>query len=246
MTTETKKRDLKSKLLDRLHDPLQLRIVVFAGLLGCWYFLGYSPMTKQIDNTTKMLELDRKRLALAVEVDQLRNEAAVFADRLPPRSDPNEFLQYILGGVRKGALKLVSLAPEKSKEAGPYEVATVKLELEGKYKDVDALLYWVENDTRMLRIDTIKLDPDTRDPTSLRLQIAVVGLMGAEAADKAASKGEPNAKPSNKSRNAAGETTRNATPASPKDKPSSTTRTPPRAGSEPSKPTPSASTTKHD
>jgi Tfp pilus assembly protein PilO len=180
-----KKHDFKTGLIERLHEPIQLRMAVCVALLALWYFLGYNPMKERIAATTLMLERDRKRLALATEIESLRGEAAEFADRLPPRSDPNEFLQYVLGGVRAGPLKLIRLNPEKPKEAGPYEVATVKIELEGKYKDIEALLQWVENDKRLLRIDSVKIEPDSRDADLLKIQLSVLGLMGIEETIKA-------------------------------------------------------------
>jgi Tfp pilus assembly protein PilO len=155
-------------------------------LLAAWYSIGYTPMRDRIAATTAQLDRDRKRLALATEVEALRGEAAEFADRLPPRSDPNEFLQYILAGVRSGPLKLVSLIPEKPKDAGPYQVASVRVELEGKYKDVDALLRWVENDKRLLRVDNLKVDPDTKEPDALKVSLSILGLMGIEEAVKPA------------------------------------------------------------
>jgi Tfp pilus assembly protein PilO len=184
MDNPKKKPDLKARLVERMHDPFQLRAVVCVTLLAAWYFLGFTPMSERIAATTFKLERDRKRLALATEVEALRGEAAEFDDRLPPRSDPNEFLQYVLGGVRSGPLKLVSLNPEKPKDAGPFEVASVRVELEGKYKDVEAFLRWVENDKRLLRVDSLSLDPDLREPDSLRVQLSVLGLMGVEAVAK--------------------------------------------------------------
>jgi Tfp pilus assembly protein PilO len=189
-TPAKKKPDLKAKLIERMHDPLQLRAVLCVGLLVAWYALGYMPMRDRIALTTSKLERDRKRLALATEVEALRGQAAEFADRVPPRSDPNEFLQYVLAGVRSGPLKLVSLSPEKPKDAGPYQVASVRIDLEGKYKDVDSFLRWVENDKRLLRIDAVKVDPDSKDPDVLKVALTVLGLMGAEESAKAAPKAE--------------------------------------------------------
>jgi hypothetical protein len=186
-----RKQSFKEKLLQRLHNPFQLRAAVCTTLLAAWYFLGYAPLSDRIALTTSDLARDRKRLALVAEVEALRGEAVEFAERLPPRSDPNEFLQYVLDGVRAGPLKLLSLSPEKPKDAGPYEVAMVKIELEGKYKDVDAFFRWVENDKRLLRIDDLTAGPDAREPDLLRIKLSVLGLMGVEEKPKPAAKAEP-------------------------------------------------------
>ncbi len=183
-----KKPGLKARLVERMHDPLQLRMALGATLLTAWYSAGYAPMRDRIAATTAQLDRDRRRLALAAEVEALRGEAAEFDDRMPPRSDPNEFLQYILGGVRSGPLKLVSLIPEKPRDAGPYQVASARVELEGKYKDVDAFLRWVEDNRRLLRVDSLKVAPDQKGPDDLRISLSILGLMGIEEDSKPAPK----------------------------------------------------------
>jgi Pilus assembly protein, PilO len=189
--TNTKKPSFKEKLFQRLQNPFQLRVALCAMLLAAWYWFGFAPMDDRMALTTFNLARDRKRLALATEVEALREEAAAFADRLPPRSDPNEFAQYVLEGVRLGPLKLNSLNPEAPKDAGPYEVAMVRMELEGKYKDVDAFFRWVENDKRLLRIDSLTAAPDAKDMDLLKIQLTVLGLMGVEEKPKAEAKAEP-------------------------------------------------------
>jgi hypothetical protein len=193
METPNSNPTLKSKLIERLHEPLPLRVVLCLVLLVIWYYAGYKQMGARIAATTIQLELDRKRLALASEVEGLRGDEAEFVDRLPPRSDPNEFLQYVLAGVRSGPLKLLSLTPDKAKDAFPFEVAAVRLELEGKFLDVEDFLNWVETDKRLLRVDVLSMNPDNRERGLLRVQLNVIGLMGVEASEKSesASKGSP-------------------------------------------------------
>lgn len=217
MEPSKKKADLKAKLIERLHEPMPLRAALCAALLAGWYYLGYTPMSNRIAATTEKLERDRKRLALATEVEALRVEEAEFVDRLPPRSDPNEFLQYVLGGVRSGPLKLVSLQPEKPKDAAPFEVASVRVELEGKYPDVLAFLRWVETDKRLLRVDGLSITPDIKDREALKVQLSVLGLMGVEATPSPApepAEAKPKGAPA-KSKDAAPRTT---PPARKKDK----------------------------
>lgn len=191
MALPLKKPDLKTQLIDRLHEPIPLRLALGLALLGSWYYLGYSPMNARIAATQAKLELDRKRLILGTEVEALRRKEARFVDRLPPRSDPNEFLQYVLGGVRSSTLKLVSLSPEKPRDAGPFEIALVKLELQGDFRDIQAFLRWVETDHRLLRVDGLTVGQDAKDPETLKAQLVVLGLMGVEAPTKAAPPGKP-------------------------------------------------------
>jgi Tfp pilus assembly protein PilO len=185
---------LKAKLVAKLHEPVPLRLALGIALMASWYSLGYTQMSARIEETTVKLAGDRKRLALATEVEALRAEEAVFEDRLPPRDDPNEFLQYVLAGIRSFPLKLGSLNPEKPKDAPPFEVASVRVELEGKFEDLDAFLRWVETDKRLLRVDGVSMGPDQREAGIVRVQLSVLGLMGVEAKAEETGKSEEAAK----------------------------------------------------
>ena len=185
---------LKARLVDRMHDPLQLRAALSLTLMASWYLAGYTPMSARVAATTVQLDRDRKRLALATEVETLRAVASDFADRLPPRSDPNEFPQYVLDGVRSFPLKLLSLAPDPPRDAGPYQVDAVRVELEGQYEGVDALLRWIESNRRLLRVDNLKITPDSKQPDVLKVQMGVLGLMGAEEPSKAVTRPKGHAK----------------------------------------------------
>ena len=196
MESPEQKPGLQARLVARLHEPIPLRLALGVALLASWYSLGYTQMSSRIADTAVKLDGDRKRLALATEVESLRAEEGEFEDRLPPREDPNEFLQYVLAGIRSFPLKLGSLNPEKPREAPPFEVASVRVELEGKFEDIDSFLRWVETDKRLLRVDGLTMGPDQREAGTLRVQLSVLGLMGVEAAKaNEATKAEPAAKP---------------------------------------------------
>ena len=185
---------LKARLAARMHDPLQLRVALVVALLAAWYLAGYTPMSDRIASTSAQLDRDRKQLALATEVETLRAMASDFADRLPPRSDPNEFPQYILDGVRSFPLKLLSLTPDLPRAAGPYQVNVVRVDLEGQYEGFDALLRWIESNRRLLRVDNLKINADSKQPDLLKVQMSVLGLMGAEGPSKAAPRPRGNVK----------------------------------------------------
>jgi Type II secretion system (T2SS), protein M subtype b len=188
---------LKARLFARMHDPFQLRAALSLALLAAWYLAGYTPMSDRIAATAAQLDRDRRRLALATEVDALRVGASEFADRLPPRGDPNEFPQYVLDGIRSLPLKLLSLALDPTRDAGPYQVAAVRVDVEGKYEGIDALLTWVESNPRLLRVDSLKIAPDSKQPDVLKVQMGILGLMGAEEPSRAAPrpKGDPKGPP---------------------------------------------------
>jgi type II secretory pathway component PulM len=170
-------------------NPLQLRIALAVALALVWYLALYRPLVGRIDATQKRLDTEHKRLAAADEIERLRTEVKRFHDRLPPRPDPNEAIEYILDGVKARPVRLVSLSPVPSKEMGPYRMVTVKLVAGGSYADLDDLLRWVETNPRLFRVDEITITPaemkgqqrsslDTAAEPQFDMQLVILGVLG--------------------------------------------------------------------
>src|SRR5438067_1915299 len=105
-------------------------------------------MTAGIDDAVRRAGRERKRLALALEVERLRAQVAAFQPRLPVKTDPNEWVGYVLEGVRKFPLRMALLDTEGTRDVGPYKAVVLKLQVEGTFHDVDAFLRWVETNPR--------------------------------------------------------------------------------------------------
>ena len=84
---------------------------------------------------------------------------APFQARIPAHSGQNELNQYVMEHVRQSPINLVDLRPAKIKDLGSFDNIGMKLQLEASYEDLRQFLVWVENDRRMLRIDSLKVDP---------------------------------------------------------------------------------------
>ena len=159
--TETNERrtDLKAKLLERLHDPLQLRLCVLAVVLAVGYGAVYSPLSDQIALTTRKIARDQHLLDLAVTMEHLQKHYHAFADRVPPQSDSKEWGQYVLEGIRQYPLRLSKLDCREPQQLGPYKAVVLQIELEGSFLDLNKFLLWLESNHRLLRADQIKIMP---------------------------------------------------------------------------------------
>ena len=62
------------KLLERLYDPVQLRVFITALMVVVGYAAVYMPLDRRIEETTRKLNEDRKRQALACDIERLRAE----------------------------------------------------------------------------------------------------------------------------------------------------------------------------
>jgi Tfp pilus assembly protein PilO len=164
-----------AKLWDWLHHPLHLRIVLTSAVLLGWYFGIHSTLSDAIDQTSRRVERTRKRVALAHEIESLREQVKSFQDRLPEKTDANEWVAYILAGVRRWPLKLNLLDTEATKDVGPYKAMVLRLDLEGSYQDLNAFLQWIESNHRLLRIDVVRIEPKR---SGLGAQLTILGVMG--------------------------------------------------------------------
>jgi hypothetical protein len=177
-----KRRGLGAILIDRLYDPIQFRVLSCLAMLLTWYFLIYGPLSEGMVRRTDLLARERTRLALARELEQLKVKLQPLDARLPPKTDATEYLQYLLGGIRSLPLKLVKLDPTTPVEHGPFQVAVFRVEVEGRYADVHALVRWVEENPRLMRVDALRVEPPTRgrlaEPGIVVAQMTVLGILG--------------------------------------------------------------------
>lgn len=169
---------LAAAALRVVHNPVRLRVLLTALILGGWYAVFSQPMTAGIDETVARTAAGRKRLELAREVERLRAQLARFQGRLPRKTDPNEWVQYMLDGVRKFDLRLSMLDTDGTKDVGPYKAVVIKMQVEGGFHDVDAFLRWVEGNPRLLRVDMLRMDPARMSRGKMDVQMIVLGVMG--------------------------------------------------------------------
>jgi Tfp pilus assembly protein PilO len=181
---EKKQSPLTRLLVERLHNPIQLRIICCMLVLLAWYLALYNPLSSEIAAKTERLAREEKRLTFANEIDRLKDRLKPFQSRLPEKVDPTEYLQFVLGGIRTLPLKLIKMDQATPVVHGPYQVIVLRIDLEGSYKDIYGFIRWVEESPRLMRIDSVKIEPRSRDvaspspSTRLVAHLTVLGIMG--------------------------------------------------------------------
>ena len=197
MSEKTSGSSLERLVLTQLRDPIRLRFALGAVLLASWYFGFYSPMSDRMVRTAALAESERKRAATAQQIDELRKVLAPFAERIPEHAGQNELVQYVMAHVRQSPVKLVDLKPTKTRDLGPFDNIGLRLQFEASYEELDAFLAWVENDRRLLRVDSLKVEP-TKDHAQLNVQLDLLSLAEKEKntiAEKAGASGKTGVRP---------------------------------------------------
>lgn len=169
---------LLKELRTRLKDPLQLRFFVGIGMALAWYAGVYLPASAGTDEATKARADASAHAAVAREIQALRAEAAKFRDRLPAGTDPNEWVEYLLAGLRDRPVRLLKIEPKGVRKHGPFPVVILQIELGGRFADLDAALSWIEDNPRLLRVDSASFDRGRGTDRDLLLRLTVLGVMG--------------------------------------------------------------------
>jgi Tfp pilus assembly protein PilO len=178
LETEERRTGLKARLLERLHDPLQLRIVVIGAVLLAGYGGVYTPLAAQVGETTRQITRERKMAELAEGIEQLQKRCTAFAKRLPQHTDGKDWVQYVHEGIRQFPLKLSKLDCLDPQQIGPYKAIVLQIELEGPFLDLDQFLRWLESNPRLLRTDFINITPakDKKNNGNMVMKLTVLAM----------------------------------------------------------------------
>lgn len=178
MDKKSPKRGLLDQVRERLRNPGQLRAALTVGMILLGYAGIYLPLNADMTESRSKLLAEQKRLVLAQTVESLRGQYDRFKTRLTGKTDPNEWVQYVLDGIRARPVKLVALDARPPQDVGPYKAVALRIELEGHYAELHEFLAWLEANERLMRVDSVSLNPHRQRPESLVLQVNLLGLMG--------------------------------------------------------------------
>jgi Tfp pilus assembly protein PilO len=166
--------EYKAAALKHLSDPAKLRMLVVSGLVLSSVVLAYMPLTQQIAEKKAFLADKKRRLDAIKDVEVLRGEVDSYRRRIPKDADTNEWVQYILAGLREVRVKLRDMESKPPRKVGPYHTVTLAIEVEGTYAEVKRFVEWLEQSDRLLRIDSTRLE---KQSDSLVMRLVLLGLV---------------------------------------------------------------------
>jgi type II secretory pathway component PulM len=169
---------LQKAAVEQFQDPFRFRIFVTMVAVAIAYCGVYQPLSGKIAEAKRELKRETEREGLAQEVELLRAQREYFAGRLRDDTDANEWIQYVLEGVRNLPLELINLDSDEERKAGPYKCVAMRLSVSGECRHLDALLHWLETDERIFRIDSLSIEPSRGEETNRLMNMTLLGLRG--------------------------------------------------------------------
>jgi Tfp pilus assembly protein PilO len=164
----------KAVVLKHLSDRTKLRISVAFSLTFLAVVGVYSPLSDRIRQKKAQVATEKQRREVIVDVEALRREINSFRGRVPEGSDTNEWVQYVLGGLREVRVKLRDMSSKPPQRVGPYRTVTLSLEVEGTYAEMKRFVEWLEQSDRLLRVDSSQLQ---KKPNNLVMRLVLLGLV---------------------------------------------------------------------
>ncbi|HWA98128.1 MAG TPA: type 4a pilus biogenesis protein PilO [Pirellulales bacterium] len=168
----------KKKPIVNLHDPMQLRVFLGTVVLAVAYFAFYGPLSSTLDSSHTEFDSQLQRYTVICDIERLRDQYKLFKDRLPTNTDTNQWVHYLLDGARQFPLKLITLDPDKVRDVGPYKAVVVRIDLEGELAEIDKFIAWLETNERLIRVDSVNIQPLRDKGRALMATLTIVGLMG--------------------------------------------------------------------
>jgi hypothetical protein len=157
-----------------LGSPVKMRLATMGGLLILTIVLVYMPLSKEIKKSKKLLSSERERNSCIMDNEKLQKQVEIFHSIIGEKSDTNEWVQYLLDGMRNFHVKLKGMESKQQRKVGPYRTAALSMEIEGAFPDIKKYVEWVESSQRLVRIDTLQIE---KRSTGLMLKILVLGIV---------------------------------------------------------------------
>lgn len=168
----------KAIAMVHLSDPVKMRLAVIVGMTAVAIMAVYRPLVGQIETRQRQVVAQGKRANLIASVEAFRKQAKVYRPRISENSDTNEWVQYILKGLRKSGVKLRDMASRQPRRVGPYRAIVLTVEVQGNYKTIKSLMEWLEQSDRLLRVDSIRCQ---KKLGAIEMKVTLLGLVGKNA-----------------------------------------------------------------
>jgi hypothetical protein len=164
----------KAQVTRLLGDPLKMRLAVVVGITGLAIGAVYLPLTDRIDQRRAQVAAEVKRFETIKDVEGLRHEVAQYRPRVSENGDTNDWVQYLLGGLRETKARLRDMEIKEPRNVGPYRAIALVVEVEGTYPQLKQFVEWLDQSERLLRIDGVRFE---RMPTGIGMKVTILGLV---------------------------------------------------------------------
>ena len=164
----------KALALKHLSNPRKLRLLVISVLVLATVAGVHVPFTHWIGRNRALAAEKKRCLGTIRDVEALRQEVDSYRGRLPAGADTNDWVQYVLAGLRQVRLRLRDMSSKPPQTVGPYRTVTLSIDVEGTYPEMKRFVEWLEQSDRLLRVDSVRL---AKQSNGLLMRLVLLGVV---------------------------------------------------------------------
>ena len=173
MTDKKNWRNELEQVAEQLRNPMRMRMAVAGVALAVMYFGISEPLYGRIKQHTRDLRQMETTVRTAEEVLLLRNHLEAVQPRILDHDGDDVVVAHLIEIVRGEAVDLMRIDAESPERLGPMKSIAVSLDISGTFADLCRVLYRLETDPYLLRVETVSIIPGDRSKSAPTMQLTL-------------------------------------------------------------------------
>lgn len=161
------------QLAEKLRDPFRMRMTV-ACLAAAVLVLGISD---QLESKIKRSKSETRRLkstiSTAEEIELMRVSLEQVEPKVLEGKGTDAILKHLIVRFRETPISLMRIEPDAPVRVGPFESVRVTAEFHGEFADFHKLLADLDNDPKLLRVESVAIDAPKQADKPATMQLVV-------------------------------------------------------------------------
>lgn len=176
MSKKTKSGDWRSELeqfAEHLRDPFRMRVAVAVVMVTVMFFAISEPLHGKAKRTRRELSQFKEKVRTANEVELLQIAFENVDARVFQQEGNDQVTKFLIDLFRESPADLLQINAESPKRLGPLYSVRVKMDFVGKFSDLNEVLFKLESQTELVRIETFQIKPAERGSALPTMQLSI-------------------------------------------------------------------------
>ena len=166
------KRELQ-QIAEKLRDPFTMRMTVAIATVGIMCFAISDPIQGRIRNSNRELNEMKLTVRAAEEVMLLRDHWAAVQDRIMQGKSNDIVVSHLIDVIRNEPVELMRIDTQSPEKLGPLQSIRVMIDVNGSFDALNQLLYRLDTDEYLIRIESVAIKPSSNDQPSSQMNLAL-------------------------------------------------------------------------
>jgi len=166
------------RLAEKLRDPFRMRMAVAVATIAIMCLGISDPLQGRIRDRKSEFQDLKAKARTAEEVMLLRNHWEAVQDRIIKGKSSDVVVSHLINTVHQEDVELIRIDTQSPEKLGPLQSIRVMIDLSGSFQSLMQLLYQLDTNQYLIRIESIAITPKKQGPdgTDEGLTTMMLGL----------------------------------------------------------------------